>query len=253
MKTGLFVVLILCIVPLAGANDQDPEELFQLGNRYYQNDEYEKAVETYREILNQNIESGALYFNLGNAYYKLNALGKARLNYERARPFLQGDDALEDNLLLLRERLVDQIERPPQFILSVWWNGFLAIFSINMLCWICAGLLWLILIFAALRIYFRRRGRRDRFRSIFVSLVVIFILLSLVLAQKIYRLETEKHGIIMELSATVYAEPSTVSTEVFILHEGTKVSIERQNDSWLELKLADGRTGWIEQQKLEII
>ncbi len=253
IKTGLFVVLILSIVPIFAAQDQNPEELFRRGNRYYQNGEYENAVEMYKQIIDQDVESGALYFNLGNAYYKLNDSGKARLNYERARRFLQGDEALEENLLLLRERLVDQIERPPQFILSVWWNGFLALFSINMLCWISAGLLWLILIFAVLRIHFRRRGRRDRFQAIFVTLVVIFMLLSLVLVQKIYRLETEKHGIIMDLSATIYAEPSTVATEVFVLHEGTKVSIERQNDNWLEVKLADGRTGWIEQQKLEII
>lgn len=52
---------------------------------------------------------------------------------------------------------------------------------------------------------------------------------------------------------TVFAEPSEDTTELFVIHEGTRVKVERKSSNWLEIKLIDGKTGWVTQKNLEII
>ena len=103
----VFIIILLGILPVFASDDL--QALFNEGNQYYQAGEYEKAIKNYRSIIEQGYASGPLYFNLGNAYYKLNQLGEARLCYERAAKFLRNDEALQENLKLLSLRLVDQI------------------------------------------------------------------------------------------------------------------------------------------------
>ena len=85
-------------------------------------------------------------------------LGKARLYYERAAHFLEGDESLAENLKLLKMRLVDQIEPPPKFILSVWWDHVINLFNIDILLWIEVVLLWILLAGFAVKYFFRSRG-----------------------------------------------------------------------------------------------
>ncbi len=234
-------------------NAADLHDIFDQGNQYYQQGEYQRAVESYQEILDEGYASGSLYFNLGNAYYKLGQLGSARLNYERAADYLKNDEALEENLQLLSLRLVDQIEPVPQFFLNAVWNKIVDFLALNALIWIISGLLWLVLIVFSLRYYLRSRGHGDRFKMLYVAVFLLFIFVALISIQKIYNLETEQYGIIMKSSVTSRAEPKADATEVFILHEGTKVQIERMAVDWFEVRLEDGKTGWLESANLEII
>jgi len=78
-------------------------------------------------------------------------------------------------------------------------------------------------------------------------------LFTLISIQKIYNLETQQYGIIMKSTATSRAEPKAGATEVFMVHEGTKAKIERITNDWYEIRLEDGKTGWLEQSNLEII
>lgn len=231
----------------------DAQSLFMQANQFYQKGNYEQAVQLYDSILVSGLESGALYFNLGNAYYKMGNLGLARLNYERAARLLKNDPALKENLDLLKMRLVDKIQTPPRFILSAWNDSLLDWFGMKTLSWIVAGLLWIFLLLAAVRQYFVKRGKGDRYKALMITALVLLVFFSLLLAQKIYRSETETYGVVLKPSVTLYAEPRSTGTEVFILHEGTKMKIRRQKDEWMEIMLEDGKTGWIEKSYLEII
>jgi len=247
-KILLITFIVAQVVTAANLHD-----VFDQGNQYYQQGEYQKAIESYQKILNEGFESGPLYFNLGDAYYKLGELGPARLNYERASKYLKNDESLQENMQLLKLRLVDQIEPVPQLFLSVVWTRVVDFITVDALLWIVAGLLWLVLILFAVRYYFRSRGRGDRFKLLFAFIFVIFIFFTLISIQKIYNLENEQYGIIMKSSVTSRAEPKIGATEVFILHEGTRVKIERITGEWFEVRLADGKTGWLERANLEII
>ena len=249
-KRILLLVWIAMVLPVLAA---DPNLLFEQGNQLYQKGEYQQAIEKYQQILKQGYESGELYFNLGNAYYRLNRLGAARLNYERAKKFLKNDEALNKNLSLLKLRLVDKIQSPPHFILSVWWQAVLDVFNLSLITWLTAGLFVFLLFSTALYLYHKRRQRSERFKSLMITGLVLFVIAAFIFSQKIYRAESEQFGVIMNPTVTLYAEPNTGGTEVFVLHEGTRVKIQRRTGDWYEIRLEDGKTGWMQKKYLEII
>ncbi|MCB0281472.1 MAG: tetratricopeptide repeat protein [Calditrichae bacterium] len=228
------------------------EEDFVKANTFYSAGEFSRAIELYEQILSNGFESGEVYYNLGNAYYKTGNIGRARLNYERALFFLEGDEALNQNIELLKLKLVDQVEEPPRLFLSVWWDYILNIFDINTFSKIVLCLFFIMLIFLALFMHYRRRGR-TRLKRVLVVAIVLWLFTLIIWGNKIYLFETEKYGIILTSTVTVFAEPSEDTTELFVIHEGTRVKVERKSSNWLEIKLIDGKTGWVTQKNLEII
>lgn len=227
-------------------------DLFESANQNYLDGDYTAAIEGYESILSSGLESGELYYNLANAYYKTNKIGNARLNYERALIWLEKDEALLQNLNLLKLRLVDQIEEPPRLILSVWWESLLHILDTSGWAIVVLVLFWVLLISAALYLYYQKRGR-IKFKTFFTTFLVIWLISLTVWINKIYLFESEKHGVILLSTVTVYAEPSAKTTELFVIHEGTKVQVNRSSNEWLEIKLIDGKTGWLKSDALEII
>ncbi|MBN2426317.1 MAG: tetratricopeptide repeat protein [Calditrichaceae bacterium] len=230
------------------------ESAFEEGNQLYRKGQYEQAIEVYESIIKNGMESGELYYNLGNAYYKTNQIGEARLNYERAAQFLKNDEALKQNLELVKLQLVDQIIIPPKFILIQWWDQLLNVLSLNILTWITILLLFLVLTSSAVLLYLRtRRGRLGSLRMIQRIILIIFIIFLVLLLNKIYVFETEEFAIILKPSVTIHASPDSKGTEVFILHEGTKVRLMRGEENWYEIRLDDGKTGWLEKNNVEKI
>ena len=228
------------------------QDMFNEANQLYQDGQFEVAIEKYEAILAANYESGELYYNLANAYYKMGNIGKARLNYERSLLWLEGDEAVTQNLELLKMRLVDQIEAPPKLFLTVWWNSLLNLFNTTTLGIVVLVLFWIVLLSAAVFLYFRKRGR-IRWKSVFVTTLLLWLFLLVVWINKIYLFETEKYGVILASTITVHAEPSKDTTDLFVLHEGTRVRVERSINGWLEIRLEDGKTGWLQDDALEII
>jgi tetratricopeptide (TPR) repeat protein len=247
-KRIIAAIFLLTSIVLA---DQ-AKDMFNEANKLYQDGQFEAAIEKYEAILAENYESGELYYNLANAYYKVGNIGKARLNYERSLLWLEGDEAVIQNLELLKMRLVDQIEAPPKLFLTVWWNSLLNLFNTNTLGIVVLFLFWIVLISAAVFLYFRKRGR-IKWKSVFVTTLVVWIFLLVVWINKIYLFETEKYGVILASTITVHAEPSEDTTDLFVLHEGTRVRVERSSNGWLEIRLEDGKTGWLQDDALEII
>ncbi|MBD3224478.1 MAG: hypothetical protein GF313_07100 [Caldithrix sp.] len=249
----LFVINGLFLFLYNESCAQSIEQLFEKGNIQYQEGQYTQALEYYQKISERGYESGPLYFNMGNCYYKLNDLGHARLYYERARFFMKGDMALKENIRLLELRLDDKIEPPPKFFLFTWWEALINMFSIQILSWVVALGFWIVLVLAALWLYFQQRRGMDRFKNMFVIMTVFFMIASFILVYKIYERHDTVRGVIMQPVVTVYSAPDSESTEVFVLHEGTVFRVERRNDDWLEIKLLDGKSGWLKNTTVSII
>jgi len=247
-KRIVAAVFLLTSIVLA---DQ-AKDMFNKANQLYQDGQFEAAIEKYEAILAANYQSGELYYNLANAYYKIGNIGKARLNYERSLLWLEGDEAVTQNLDLLKMRLVDQIEAPPKLFLTVWWNALLNLFNTNTLGIVVLILFWIVLIIAAVFLYFRKRGR-IKWKSLFVTTLIVWLFLLVIWINKIYLFETEKYGVILASTITVHAEPADNTTELFVLHEGTKVKVQRASGGWYEIRLADGKTGWLDKDVIEII
>ncbi len=250
-KYTFFFILGILILAASLTAGSDVQQLFRQGNQYFQKGDYQKAVQTYRKILDEGYESGALYYNLGNAYFKMGRLGQARLFYERAKRFMPDDEALNENLKLLQRRLVDKIPKPPKFFLTVWWQTFLGLFSLTLLTYLVVVFFWLFLLTWAFYLFMKKQKHKERGKGLIFLTLILFILFSITLFAKINRVDKQAYGVILKPSVTVYSEPRKQATEIFIVHEGTKVQILRKNQGWLEIKLDDGKTGWLLANSLE--
>ncbi len=249
---GVGLLLLICAA-FSAAQPPEVQQLFQQGNAFFQKGQYQQAIEAYQKILQAGFESGELYYNLGNAYFKLNQLGKARVFYERALRLMPDDEALKENLLILQSRLVDKIRKPPKFFLSAWWEALLNVFSLSTLAWLVVGFFWLTVISFAFYLYWKKQKGQLRGRFLVAFSLFLLLLTGILFADKVYRFENLKYGVILQPSVTVHSEPRMESTEIFVIHEGTKVLIVRKNNNWFEIKLEDGKTGWLPEKSLEII
>jgi tetratricopeptide (TPR) repeat protein len=241
--------IILFILFTSILNAQDLDDRFSAANKAYADEDYQLAIGLYSKILEEGIESGELFFNLGNAYYKTNSLGRAILYYEKARKYIEGDPALEQNLKLVQLRIVDKIDPVPALFIIEWWDQLIHVFSLDIWLWLSLAIFS---IFALLIVGQLLSSRRVFYQLIWAT-SFLFVLILIITLSVIYEFETTKFGVILDEKVSVVSEPDLGGTEVFILHEGTKVKINRILDNWLEISIPDGKTGWLEQISLEII
>ncbi len=238
IKRGLFLILL---IGMSAVCAQIPDFHFHSANRAYADGKYHEAIELYQNIVKEGMESGEVYFNLGNAYYKVNQFGQSILYYEKAKQFLEGDPALEHNLRLAQLNIVDKIDVIPMLFIEEWWLKLTHLFSITTLLWLSLAFFTISMIVIILRIFFNN----GFIRRIIWPTMSIFIFIFIITIGQIYEFETSKFGVILEEKVSVVSEPGLSGTEVFILHEGTKVKINRILDDWFEISIPDGKTGWL--------
>lgn len=219
------------------------------GNKAYSEGNYEEAVVHYSKIIDNNIESGELFFNLGNAHYKLDEIGKSIYYYEKSLNFIEGDESLEQNIKIARLKIIDKIEPIPKLFLFVWLDNLMRILNIENWGWLSLSLFFITGIIFSMYMLFSKR-MLNRLSWIFLILFSISILFFI---GRIYEFETTEFGIIFEKKVAVMSEPSLGASEVFILHEGTKIKINRKLNGWLEISIADGKTGWCKSNLVGII
>ena len=246
---GLLLFIMLFSLATAGSNNVT----FDSANAAYAKGNYDKAIKLYTSVIDKDLESSELYFNLGNAYYKTNNIGLAILNYERAKKLSPNDEDILTNLKLANQKTEDKIESAPQLFLTEWKNGLIDIMSERGWSWFCIFLLCLSLIFISFFILSgNQRAKKFGFFSgglTFIMTIAIFFI-----AQQKYE-HTIKNdtAIVTSASVTVTGSPDEKGTKLFILHEGTKVLVTEENGEWTEVKIANGNVGWIKSSQLKNI
>jgi tetratricopeptide (TPR) repeat protein len=229
------------------------EELMKLATEYYRSGEYDKAIETYEELVSEGYEGAALYYNLGNSYFRIGKLGHAILNYERALRISPSDDDIKHNLTFAYLNTSDRIDPLPDFFLFEWWESMLSSLSVNGWTYTVFSVYLILLLIIVL--YFFARTIFQQKIILFTGLGVLAILALIVslLIVKVNREETHINGIILEQAVTVKTSPDLKSTDAFLIHEGLKVKLEDNLDEWVKIRLADGKVGWVESSVVERI
>ena len=247
MKPRVAALLFLALVaaPLRG---DSREGLFLQGNRHYEAGDYRKALESYAAIAAMGYESGPLYFNMGNCYYKLGETGPAVLHYERASRLIPGDEDLEVNLSLARLKVVDRIPELPRFRPLILLERLVFYFSRSAL-WILMWSSYAVLMAAWILRLLWSRSRRFSGKVIWAGSLLV-ILSSLCLAGQIRQERESSEAIILAREARAVSAPGEEGIQVFTLHEGTKVRIQEVSGSWVEVLLADGNVGWLQADSL---
>ncbi|MFI3248445.1 MAG: competence protein [Rikenellaceae bacterium] len=228
-------------------------ELWDMANTAYANDDYIGAEEYYNEILSRDVHSSAIYYNLGNVHYKRGEVGRALLNYYRALRIDPSDEDIRHNIEVVRAKTADNIEQLPRLFIVEWseWIGS----RLSCMQWSILSLILLALFFGFLLTYILAGGLKTRRAGFWGALILLVLLVVTTRHALIERSEllNPSEAIVMSSSMSVNSSPSSASTELFILHEGTKVKILNRHDVWSEIKIADGKKGWVESRKIEQI
>ncbi len=229
------------------------DDRFEAANAAYGNGEFQVAIDTYNEILATGVESGALYFNLANAHYKNGELTQAILNYERALLLKPHDKDVKFNLELAYSQTTDKIESVGEFFVSKWIKDFRNKTTSDIWAFIGVGCFIFMLIGAALFFFSGSVLLKKAGFYLGVGLLAgTIVSLTFSYHQKT-KLTQRNHAIVISPSLTVKSSPDASGTEIFILHEGTKVEIVNTLGQWKEIQIADGTVGWVEETSITII
>ena len=231
---------------------QETNDWFEGGNAAYNEGNYEQALTMYENIVESGMESAALYYNMGNTYYKMKEYPHAILYYEKALKLDPGNEDIRTNLEIANLAVVDKINEIPQSFISRWWNGLKSSFSVDGWAWISVASFAMLLLCLFLFFMARRTGLRKA--GFFVGLLMVVCLsLSLVFAIGKQRdLNRQDEAIIMTPTVTAKSSPSEKGIDLFVLHEGTKVRVLDAASEWCKIRIADGSVGWLQAKDMEV-
>ncbi len=231
----------------------NPDELWALANNAYINGNFSKAIKFYEAIEAQGLQSLPLYYNLANGYFKLGDVAKSLLYYYRALKIEPSDEDTKHNIEVVEAQTKDKIEAIPLFILAewskavsnllpiVWWS------IISVVAW-CGVLAFLIMFLLSRQLSLRKFG----FYGVVIFVILMFVSTSYAVSES-REIVDNNDAIVMSQSLAVKSSPSSASTDLFIIHAGTKVEVVTTLEGWSKVIIADGRQGWVESKRLEII
>lgn len=243
-----FVLMILMLMPLSvnAITKQNADDEYAKGN-------YQQAIKDYQEILKTGVSS-EIYYNLGNAYYRTDNITQALLAYERALQLSPGDNDIRFNLQYARSKTIDKITPETEMFFVTWYNSLVNFTSVDrwantaIVSIVMALLLILVFLFAP-----QMWARKSGFYGSAVFLL-LFAFANLFAFQQKHELETKQGAIVIAPTVNVKKTPAASGTDVFVIHEGTRVDITDSGmKQWRGIKLADGREGWLKTSQIEEI
>ncbi len=229
---------------------QSPEDLMKRANKSYQEQNYSAAISDYQKILSQGYESGALYFNLGNSFFKDGRIGLAIFNYEKGLKLEPNNEDLVYNLKIANARTFDKITEVPKLFIVAWWEGLVTLFGVSGWSLLVVIVFWILL--GSIAFYFfskKNRIQRIAFLTASGSLSILIILAVLLFA-RISRESSSNYGILLESTYTVKVTPDLKSNDAFVIHEGIKFKVEDSVGEWVRIRLIDGKIGWVQNKAI---
>ena len=244
MRKFLTFIILLGLMPVMWGQSLQNQR-FDKANYYYNESKYDTAVVMYESIVNDGYVSAPLLYNTGNAYFKLRNYPMAILNYEKALKLEPDNDEIKQNLAIANALITDKIEPLPVFFMAKWWKNIGNMLTAN--GWATLSLIIAGAFLLALFLYFTATTKGLKKSMFFIGIFLIIIGTCTVIfsSQKRKYIEECKEGIVMKTTITVKSSPSSSGTDLFVLHEGTKVQILDQSDNWDKIKIADGSVGWM--------
>ena len=228
-------------------------QTFELANASYASEKYDEAIRQYETLIEQGYTSVNLEYNLGNAYFRMRQLGPAILHYERALRMDPSNGDVRHNLEFAKSQTVDKIEDASELFLTRWWRALRNRLSTD--GWAVLAVLTFLLVLGCLACYFfvrRLAVRKAGFSLAVVSLLVSLLAFVMATQSRSWELQSGE-AVIFAPTVTLKSTPDESGTDLFILHEGTKVSLKSELGEWMEVQTEDGNTGWLPIVALERI
>ena len=228
---------------------QEPQAAFYRAAEKYEAERYDQAIAEYASLLDQGVESGPFYYNLGNCFFKKGEAGRALLFYERARRLIPRDGDLEANIRYTRSLL----RKDAAAEAATWPNRLAdkigAQFTANEIVWLLAIISWVLL--AGLFLSRFVRGSKKYVLPVMILGGVLTIAGGTGLYFKLT--EIDRTAMIIREEVEARLGPFERAAAHFVLHEGTKVRILERKEGWVKVSRADKKAGWVKAQDIEKI
>jgi tetratricopeptide (TPR) repeat protein len=229
----------------------NPYLTFKSASKLYSESNFDDAVNEYGAIIGQGYESANLYYNLGNAYFKKGELGKAILNYERAKKLLPNDSDLKSNLAYA----YSLTEEPAMDKAHIWFSrridNTLDLFTIDGLTKTLHIIYQSILLLLTILIF--KKGLRRIIVNLVFVMTIVFLVTITILSINIYRIEYVKTAVVTAKEENARFEPLEDATVHFKLYAGSKVRVIKTRGDWSQVRREDGKVGWVESSSYGII
>ena len=243
-------ILLICVSSFGIAQNN---ALFNKANTAYNEGKYQDAITDYEKILENGKHAVEIYFNLGNAYYKLNQAAPSIYYYEKALLLQPEDKEIRENLAFAKNMTLDSFKQLPENELSSFYQKTVAAFSFDQWAWI-AVIFVIILVLAYLGYYFTKYTRQKRISFIISAFAAVLAVVSIIMAYlNLNDFNKENPAIIFADETIVKAEPNNQGSETFRLHQGAKVNVLEAFEDWQKIMIPNGNTGWVPAKDLRVL
>ena len=229
------------------------ESIFSEANELYNKGSYIEAINNYKEIIKNDFHSAELYYNLANAYYRLDSIASSVYYYEKALQLNPNDREIIDNLALVNKTLVDEIDPITTPLIESILKSLSNIFYFE--TWGYISIFFSFLIVALfLSYYFANSSKIKRLTFVLLCVSSILMLASLINGNKGYdNYVNNEYAIIYSYETDLKTEPNFRSETLFMLHEGTKVQVIENYNNWIKVRLVNGQVGYIQLIDVKIL
>jgi hypothetical protein len=248
------ILIIFILFPVKQLSAQDaPNEKFGKAADLYSGGKYKDALDEWMSVYNSGVRSASLDYNIANANFKLNNIPGAILFYERALLLKPADEDLSYNLQIARTLVVDKFNEIPELFFIRWYNFISLTLQTNTWAKISIVSFFIFLLALSLYIY----SKKYSYKVIGFWLALSFLIISISSVSFSVR---NKNLVYFNPKAIIFSplvngksSPDNSGTDLFVLHEGTKVTVEDEVGGWFEIRLSDGNKGWVPANSLEKI
>ncbi len=235
------------------AESETPASWFAQGNATYQGGDFPGAEKLYRQLVDSGVDSGAVYYNLGNACFKQKRIGPAIYYWEKALAKLPRDPDVRANLELANLFVVDRVEVPPDPITIRWIRAAVRLFTVEQESWIVLVLFLLTNGLVAAHLLASKPGRA--LKALVAGGICAFALCCFAgsLAWKVYESAYISRGVVISEKVDIRSGPGTENVTVFTVHEGMKLQVHSRLSGWYQVSLPNGWSGWLPSDSVWIL
>jgi tetratricopeptide (TPR) repeat protein len=251
IRRGIYLFVLLFLPLFSWSNDYGTH--YKKANDQYKNAQYQDAIKSYEQILDAGYKQEMVYFNLGNAYFKLGDIPSALLYYEKAHKLAPGDEDINFNIYFANSKTADKVEPEPVFFVTQWWHSIILFFSIGTLS--ALSVLSFIVGSGLLILYLFSNVIALKKLAFYTGTLVLIsgLLFVFISNRQAHYFNDHQQAIIFSGSVNVRSGPGDQAAALFVLHDGTKVNVLDTNNGWIKIQLANGNEGWIQQSDIKEI
>lgn len=246
------LILLSSLTALTFSQERS-EDKFRKGVTQFSAGNFKEALDAWNDLYNTGYRSASLAYNIGNAYFKLDNIPSAILFYERAYLLDPTDENINYNLQIARTLIVDRFNEIPELFFVKWYH-YIAL-SLPTNTWARISIISFILCLLLISLYIYSSNYRYKLIGFWSAVFLIILTVSsLNFSLKNKSLVYDSHkAIIMTPAVSGKSSPDNSGTDLFVLHEGTKVKVEDIVGDWYDIRLSDGNKGWVPGSALSII